>query len=120
MAQIFWEQISNTLPQAGETLTGSLSINGSLYVNGIDLYDVSIFRRTGSYYATTNDIQLTGSLYLNLNGIDDQFTVSVGGQEKVKVTTEGTIKFISQSVTPSLETGGLFYSSSNEFYLGFN
>ena len=75
MAQIFWEQIRNELPGVGEFLTGSLSVSGS--------------------FATT------GSLSIDLNGVDDIFNISVAGEEKVKVNSEGIVQLISQSSEPT-------------------
>ena len=93
MAQIFWEQIRNELPGVGEFLTGSLYVSGSF---------------------TT-----TGSLSIDLNGVDDIFNISVAGEEKLKVNNQGTLQLLPQSITPPSVAGGIFYSSSNEFYLGF-
>jgi hypothetical protein len=93
MAQIFWEQIRNELPGVGEFLTGSLSVSGS--------------------FATT------GSLSIDLDGVNDIFSISVAGAEKLKVNNQGTLQLLPQSITPPSVAGGIFYSSSNEFYLGF-
>ena len=49
MAQIFWQQIRNELPDAGEFLTGSLSVSGS--------------------FATS------GSLSIDLDGVNDIFNI---------------------------------------------
>ena len=49
MAQIFWEQIRNELPGVGEFLTGSLNVSGSF--------------------------STSGSLTINLNGVDDIFSI---------------------------------------------
>lgn len=94
MAQVFWEQIRNELPGVGEFLTGSLTISGSL--------------------------KTTGSFHLELEGIEDLFTIAVNGEEKVKVNSEGTLQLISQSSTPTAIPGGIFYSSSNDYFFGFN
>lgn len=94
MALVFWEQIRNELPEVGEFLTGSLNISGSF--------------------------NTTGSLSIDLNGIDDIFKVSIQGESKLQINTEGTLQLTSQSLTPSPVVGGIFYSSSNEFYFGFN
>jgi len=94
MAQIFWEQIRNQLPGVGEFLTGSLNVSGSF--------------------------STSGSLSIDLDGVNDIFSISVDGQEKVKVNTEGTLQLASQSSTPTAVAGGLFYSSSNDYFLGFN
>jgi hypothetical protein len=93
MAQIFWEQIRNELPGVGEFLTGSLNVSGS--------------------FATT------GSLAIDLDGVNDIFSISVAGEEKLKVNNQGTLQLLPQSITPPSVAGGMFYSSSNEFYLGF-
>ena len=93
MAQIFWEQIRNELPGVGEFLTGSLSVSGSF--------------------------KTTGSLSIELDGADDIFSISVAGEEKIKVNTGGTLQLISQSTIPVAVAGGVFYSSSNDFYFGF-
>ena len=94
MAQIFWEQIRNELPGVGEFLTGSLNVSGSF--------------------------STSGSLSIDLDGVNDIFSISVDGQEKVKVNTEGTLQLTSQSSTPTAVAGGLFYSSSNDYFLGFS
>jgi len=94
MAQIFWEQIRNELPDVGEFLTGSLTVSGSF---------------------TT-----TGPLTVDLNGADDVFSISVAGEEKVKVNTAGTLQLVSQSITPTAKAGGIFYSSSNDYFFGFS
>ena len=93
MAQIFWEQIRNQLPGVGEFLTGSLNVSGSF--------------------------STSGSLTIDLDGIEDIFSVAVNGEEKLKVNSEGTLQFTSQSLTPTAVAGGFFYSSSNNYYLGF-
>ncbi len=94
MAQIFWEQIRNELPGVGEFLTGSLNVSGSF--------------------------STSGSLSINLDGVEDIFKVSVNGEEKLKVNTEGVLQLTSQSVTPTAVAGGIFYSSSNDYYFGFS
>ena len=93
MAQIFWEQIRNELPGVGEFLTGSFYVSGSF---------------------TT-----TGSLSIDLDGVEDIFKVSVAGQEKLKVNTQGVLQLTSQSTAPTAVPGGIFYSSSNDYYFGF-
>lgn len=163
MAQIFWEQIRDTLPVSGKYLTGSLGISGSLNVSGTITYNgqtleefiistsptastseiygtelvdgfigiatgsfkfvdgtlkAGLFRQTGSYWNTTNNIGITGSFDVALNGTTDQISISASGSETLKVNTEGTLQFISQSVTPQAVAGGIFYSSSDSFYIG--
>lgn len=119
MALIQWKQLDTDL--ASSLYSGSLNVTGSIVLNGVDLaINQSIFRQTGSYWNTTNNIGITGSFQLALNGVDQYFAVSVGGQEKLRVNTEGTLQLAPQDITPAAVTGGIFYSSSDAFYLGFN
>lgn len=120
MALIQWKQLDVDL--SNSVYSGSLNVTGSIVLNGIDLsINQSIFRQTGSYWNTTRNIGITGSFQLNLDGgVGSYFAVSVGGQEKIKVNTEGTLQLAPQDQTPTAVTGGIFYSSSDAFYLGFN
>jgi|TARA_B110000908_G_C10126617_1_gene390191 hypothetical protein len=123
MALIQWKQIDGSL-SGSRVLTGSLNVSGGLDLtgsftfNGADFIN-GIFSPTGSYYATTNDIKVTGSFDLNLDGIEDYFSVSVNGEEKIKVNKEGVLEMKSQSIAPTAAAGGMYYSASNEFFLGF-
>lgn len=119
MALIQWKQLDTDL--ASSLYSGSFNVTGSIVLNGIDLsINQSIFRQTGSYWNTTRNIGITGSFQLALDGVDQYFAVSVGGQEKIKVNTEGTLQLSPQEITPTAVSGGIFYSSSDAFYLGFN
>jgi len=100
--------------------TGSTNITGSLFINGLDVDEASIFRKTGSYWATTNDLEITGSLRLDLDGITKYFSVDIDGVPQVKVNEEGILQLASKEETPTAVSGGMFYSSSNEFFLGFS
>lgn len=118
MALIQWKQLDTDL--TGSVYTGSFNVSGSIVLNGIDLsINQSIFRQTGSYWNTTRNVGITGSFELNLDGAQNYFAVSVGGQEKVRVNNQGTLQLVSQSVTPTAIAGGIFYSSSDAFYFGF-
>ena len=79
--------------------------------------DPAIFSKTGSFISTTNDVQISGSLFLNITGSGD-FVVAKDGEEKFKVNNEGTVVYKSQSTPPTYISGGLFFSSSGDFYLG--
>ena len=119
MALIQWKQLDTDL--ASSLYSGSFNVTGSIVLNGIDLsINQSIFKQTGSYWNTTNNIGITGSFRLNLDGAQNYFAVTVGGQEKIKINTEGTFELTPQTPAPTAVSGGLFYSGSDEFYLGFN
>ena len=124
MALIQWKQIESDL-SGSHVLTGSLYVSGAVDVTGNILLNgeeinPNIFTRTGSYYSTTNDLKVTGSLELSFDGIEDYFAISVNGQERFKVNEEGVTEFEPHDTTPTAVTGGLFYSSSDAYFLGFD
>jgi hypothetical protein len=121
MALIQWKQLSSNLSGSG-IFSGSLKVTGSIQVNGVDLgvsVDPSIFRRTGSYFNATSNIGVTGSLKINISNPQDSFSVISSGSELIKVTSNGVLQFASQSQEPTPVAGGIFFSSSNEFFFGF-
>jgi hypothetical protein len=124
MALIQWKQIDSYL-SGSKDLTGSLAVSGALdldgpfTVQGEDFIN-GIFVQTGSYYSTTNDIKVSGSFDLQLDGVEDYFAISINGEEQIKVNKEGVLEMKSQNTTPTAVNGGMFYSGSNEFFLGFN
>jgi hypothetical protein len=120
MALIQWKQLDTDLTSS--LYSGSFNVTGSIVLNGVPLsIGDTIFAQTGSYWNTTRNIGITGSFKLNLNpNNNDSVTVSVAGEEKIKVNTEGTLQLAPQDPTPTAVSGGIFYSSSDAFYLGFN
>ena len=110
----------NTTENIG--ITGSTTLSGSLFINGEDFYDLinaqTLFTQTGSFFNTVNDIKITGSFFVDLNGIDDTFQVSVNGSERVKVNEEGVFTLSDFASTPTITTGGIFFSSSGDFFVG--
>lgn len=82
--------------------------------------NIGIFTQTGSYYSTTNDLKVTGSFDFGLDGTSDKLTVSSGGELKFEFNEEGTARFQPLDIAPTAVSGGMFYSGSDEFFLGFN
>ena len=103
-------------------ISGSTALSGSLFINGEDFYELinaqTLFTQTGSFYNTVNDIKITGSFFVDLNGTDDTFQVSVNGSERVKVNEEGVFTLSDFASTPTITTGGIFFSSSGDFFVG--
>ena len=121
MALIQWKQISPYFSGSGN-FTGSLNITGSFFLNNINILEQigssGIFSRTGSFYNTTNNVGITGSLIVDLDGSTDTFEVKRQGDTRVKVNEEGVLVLKRFETPPTPITGSLFYSSSNEFYFG--
>lgn len=82
--------------------------------------DIGIFEQTGSFYSTTNNLKVTGSFDFSLDGSTDKITVSSNGDLKFEFNEQGTAKFNPQTTAPNAVSGGMFYSGSDEFFLGFN
>jgi len=80
--------------------------------------DPAIFSKTGSFTSATTDVQVTGSLAINLNGSTDTFKISLDGEDKLEIDTEGTVIYKPLTTAPTYKNGGLFFSSSGDFYLG--
>jgi len=47
----------------------------------------------------------------------DFFIIKNNGQQVFKVNQQGVVEFKEISVTPTVVTGGLFYSASDDWYL---
>jgi len=111
---IFGDSIDDT-----HLFTGSLSVTGSFFLNNRNISDAvgRIFKQTGSFFSTTNDVRITGSTFIELNGTDT-FDVRIQGEKKFSVNAEGVVMLGAFTSAPTPVAGGMFYSSSNDFYLG--
>lgn len=101
-------------------VTGSLRVTGSFFLNNKTIVDQVgvIFRQTGSFFSATSPIKITGSLGVELDGSSETFDVSVSGKKKFEINDEGVVVLAKFATAPTAVTGGFFYSSSNDFYLG--
>lgn len=105
MALIHWKQIDGDLANA-RVLTGSLKVSGS-------------FNLTGSFDVKGNS-KATGSFQVRFKNVGDYFSVDVAdGSTAVKVHNDGVISFKEYDEAPTARSGSLFYSGSDEFFLGF-
>lgn len=94
------------------------TVQALLYAN-----DIQIGKYLGDTISIGNissSIDASGSFDLELNGVDQYFSVNINGTSQVKVNNEGIIEMVAKEETPTAVAGGMFYSSSNEFYLGFS
>ena len=108
MALIHWKQIDGDLTSA-RVLTGSLKISGSIDINALN----GVNNFTGSFK------NISGSFDINLDGNTDKFGININNVEQVGVNKDGVFKLAEKSVTPTAVSGGLFYSSSDDYFLGF-
>lgn len=78
-----------------------------------------LFRQTGSYWSTPNQLQITGSLSINVTGSGEEFVILKDSNEKFKLNENGVVVFVSQSSVPTVVAGGMYYNQADDFYLGF-
>jgi len=95
----------------------AIATASAYFIQGV--LKAGLFRQTGSYWATTNDLQITGSLSVDVTGSGEEFTLLKDGEEKFKLNEGGVVVFVSQSSTPSAVAGGMYYDQADAFYLGF-
>ena len=102
-----------------ETVGGTIGIatSSAHFVDAV--VKSGLFRQTGSVWATTNYLEITGSLAIDVTGSGKEFSILKDGEEKFKLTQDGVIQFVSQSSSPSAIAGGMYYDQTDEFYLGF-
>lgn len=120
MKLVQWKQIEKNLKQDGK-LTGSLELSGSFFLNNIDILNEiqnsGIFRQTGSFWSTTNNIQITGSFNVFLTG-STTFTVTNQSNNELEYNQDGILIISPISTSPTPIVGGMMFSGSNEFFLG--
>lgn len=120
MALIQWKQIDPEL-RGDALLTGSLYLTGSFFLNDVDILEQiqtsGIFRQTGSFWATTNNIQITGSFNILLP-VSQSLEIANENGKKLEVNQEGVLVLSPFMNTPTPVSGGVIYSGSNEFFLG--
>jgi hypothetical protein len=84
------------------------------------VYNFGLFRETGSFWNTTNNVGITGSFVVNLDGVSDTVSFDVAGEKQVEINNEGILILGTQSAVPTATAGGFYYGSDNIFYLGFS
>ena len=98
----------------------TIDTGSSHFIDAISNLSTSgIFTQTGSYYSTTNDLQISGSLSFQYDGSTTPFAIDSGSQEVFSVSGNGVLRIISQSSTPDAIEGGIYRGNDNNFYLGF-
>lgn len=97
----------------------TLDTGSTHFINAINnISNSGIFTQTGSYYSTTNDLQISGSLRFQYDGSTTPFAIDSGSYEVFSVSGDGVLRLISQSSTPDVVEGGIYRGNDNNFYLG--
>lgn len=94
----------------------SLNTGSNHFISGV--IDLSIFQQTGSYYATTNDLQVTGSLTLQQDGSGDALSIYSGSVKTFGITGDGLLRMVTQSVTPNAVGGAMYLDENYNLWIG--
>lgn len=94
----------------------TLNTGSAHFISGV--IDLSIFQQTGSYYSTTNELLVTGSLTLKRDGEKDIFSVYSGSTKTLSVSKDGILTLMSHSVAPTPVAGGFYFDSNYDLYIG--
>lgn len=93
-----------------------LDTGSNHFISGV--IDLSIFQQTGSYYSTTNELQVTGSLTLRKDDSGDALSIYNGDTKTFGITNEGTLVMKGQSITPTTVLGGMYMDENYNLYIG--
>ena len=110
---------------AGSGLTGggssgnvgvSLDTGSNHFITGV--IDLNIFQDKGSYYSTTNELQVTGSLTLRKDDSGDALSIYNGDTKTFGISNEGIILMATQSATPVVQKGGMYLDENYNLFIG--
>ena len=107
-----WKEISTGNEISGSAVLGSDLLNLHSITGSVNI--------TGSLSLNHSNLEVTGSLGINLTGASKYFNISVDGEEKLKVNNEGVLQLFSQSSAPTVVEGGIYYGNDSNLYLGTN
>ena len=102
------------------TAVTSINFSGSAFtVTDAGNNAVTVYADFGDVFPYTGSADISGSA-----SVDGIFLVKLnngnGDPNKFQVNSEGTVVLGKLDTTPTAVSGGMFYSASNEFYLGFS
>lgn len=104
---------------AGEfIIKNGLRVSGSVNISGSIIATSFTGSFSGSFSGINSTLISTGSITASVNTTPNFFLIQSGSRELFKINTEGTIQLEARSTTPTAITGGLFYSSSGDFFFG--
>ena len=93
-----------------------LDTGSNHFITGV--IDLSIFQQTGSYYSTTNELQVTGSLTLRRDDSGDALSVYNGDIKTFGISSEGVLLMATQSISPTVVKGGMYLDENYNLYIG--
>ena len=96
-------------------ITVSIDTGSAHFINGV--LKSGVFRQTGSFYNTTNFLQITGSLTVESND-EIPFEITSGSKRRFAVQHDGVLSLVTQSTEPTALAGGLYLDNSYDIFIG--
>lgn len=94
----------------------SLNTGSAHFISGV--IDLNVFNKTGSYYSTTNELQVTGSITLRKDDSGDALSIYSGSIKTFGISEQGILVFTTQSITPTATKGGMYLDENYNLYIG--
>lgn len=77
-----------------------------------------VFAETGSFFATTNDIQVTGSLAIQEDSQNAALSIASSSATSFEISGHGIITMATQSATPSAVAGKIYLDNTYNLFIG--
>jgi len=104
---------------SGINLTGgtvNINTGSTHFIQGV--VNLDVFSATGSYYATSKELQVTGSITLKKDNSTDAIAIYSGSVKTFGISGTGLLRMVTQSITPSPEGGALFLDENYNLWIG--
>lgn len=109
-------------PGQGINLNGgtvNLDTGSSHFINAIsNLAPTGIFAPTGSAYSANSDIQVTGSLEINISQIGSALSIKSENLELFKFRNDGVLILTTHSIAPTAAVGGIYIDNHGSLWTG--
>ena len=101
-----------------------LNFTGSGLFSIVNEAEYATITLTSDPFPYTGSAEITGSLYIIGSSTTPPFTIDIddnnGSITKFQVNQEGVMVLGQLNTSPTPISGGMFFSSSNEYFLGFS
>jgi hypothetical protein len=94
----------------------SINTGSNHFINGV--IQQRVFAETGSFFATTNDIQVTGSLAIQQDSQNAALSIASSSATSFEISGHGIITMATQSIAPSAAAGKIYLDNTYNLFIG--
>lgn len=94
----------------------SINTGSNHFINGV--IQQRVFAETGSFFATTNDIQITGSLIIKEDSANTALAIHSGSDTNFEISGQGVLAFATQSSVPTAQAGSVYLDTTYSLFIG--